>query len=290
MAIELNIETNYHTINSDAVLGSITVKAIGYYDELIRHIWSQAQEKDKELRKIFSPIFNTAQIDNIKVLNIDDLFSPVTLTFDIRYETETDLSEGITLGASYQQLLQGFTSFLSPLGNTQRQHRLFNHTDITLNIKTIVSDERVKSASTISSPSIINTPYIQATYKAFENEEIGASINIRITPFSLLPEKRDEFIRTIKTANEKGFWLTHVKSSSDESPIISDQEGQSIPSVKAFIDNGRYDEALTTLLVLLEENELPEGYYLKGLILGHQNKYDESDKAFEKAVDLGYEL
>lgn len=290
IAIELNIETNYHTIDPEAVKATVTINAVGYYEALIRSIWTQAQEKDKELRKIYGPLFSNATITDMKVVNAENLFAPAKLTFEIEYETQTDLSQGVALGASYQPLLRVFTSFLSPLESENRQHRIFNHGDILINHKTIITDKRVKSASIVSSPTIVKTPYIEAKYSSTDETPFGSVLSIRITPFSLPASKLQEFVRTTKTASDKGYWLIQVNSSKGDSTTAANTESQSIPGVKALIDGGKYEEALTTLLALLEKSEIAEGYYLKGLILGYQSQYDESDKAFDKAIELGYEL
>ena len=157
-----------------------------------------------------------------------------------------------------------------------------------------VPDMTEKVANLVETPRGINTPYMTLTSQTVEdasNKTVGVDITIRVTPFDLPAEELTQYQAALNDTQNHGYWAAVIRSNKNSTDnVLVKNDEVNLEHIKRLIDEGSYDSALEAISTFLDSQESPEGYYLKGLVLGFMNDYEESEVAFGKAEAMGYEL
>ena len=288
----LDMVTDYYSITEEKISAKITLSAKGYFDDYFRSIWLQSQERDKTLKGIIKTLFNGGTITSLTLENDKDLFKPVVVTANIEFDMNSKIADGLLFGASYKQVANTFMPVGAFTEKQERHHGLYNAMELDITHTTRISADMGLYANLVQQPVNVDTPLLKMTSKALMNEDMALQMNIAIEPFTLPVSEIKSFTTPFNDAMENGNWLIQVKPGklNSTTQLASDNQTMDLAGIKNLIDRGAYEQALTSVKVLLEKQEDGEGYFFKGLVLGFLNQHDESDAAFEKAESLGYEI
>lgn len=111
-------------------------------------------------------------------------------------------------------------------------------------------------------------------------------------------DEYENFYRATRNLQEMPNWLVsyqYDEKSSELSKLTLETDsvdvGEILKRAEIFLSNGKFSEALILAdkAATLEASNA-KAHYLKGVALGYQQQFDESNQAFAKAMELGYEL
>lgn len=286
----------------DALKADVRIDTAGYFSDRWRGILKYDPNAEQKFKDSLKVLFNRGDVISFNVLSGRSGIEPVSISSEIRFDDIwKNGKKSVGIGGGLTQLTQLFTGFSNLPDPASRQHDYFEGIRYRLTMETSTTAPSgeyngvfLKSGQSISSDEFI---FNQAVNK--NNGVSTMTLDFELLDNVIKRDKYKGFYDDVKTALEGSSWeiryiLDENKVKAEKLKQEFDAEVGNVASVlklaRHYLSIGEYKEAENIILRAAEDNpKNGEVVYVKGLVLGFLDKYEESDNAMKKSKELGYD-
>lgn len=266
---------------------SMRAKLGGAYEQNIRSTWLYAAEKELAISNTFSSIFGNAEFTNLQVKHSDSLSKGIEITADWIFDDSWHESATKAAAFNITQLLNTFAG-VSQWHKPQDREQPFEFSPglfLEADINFLAGSDTLFPEKVTSGPNIKNQWFNLNQQSKENNHILTAKVTLEIPAHQLSVKEYGAFYDALYgLEKEPGFSIIY----NTQRRISSDNLSPDL--VRQLIADGKFEEALTKALRLVQQDELNgEFHYVLGLAQGYNNLLSESSGSFQTAEALGYE-
>ncbi len=271
----------------------------GPAEQMMRSWWRYSDEKNQDLVEMMKSFYSEAEIVSTTATDIDDMQVPFSISGMLQFNGVSDVGDPVQYSAGVIQLLRVFSSLtaLDEVANRRQDYQAHNPANLQLNIR--IKPPRGGMQPLLIKPGLeVNNRYLSLTQRSeLVGSDYEIDISFQMTENVVSLEDYHHFYTAIERASKENIWVVNFVPEGNEQSVqlAGTRSEKGVPtdlkSIHSLVDNGDFDRAFESISAYLKRNPKDgEGFYLLGLIQGYLDDFDGSDKSFEKAQQLGYDI
>ena len=274
----------------------------GSFEQNMRHWWQHDNNRETQLKQIFSAIFDDASQYQLTsdVLNSENFNLPLRIVGQFTFTPLEESESSINLGVSVKQLQAVFGSLSGLQIPSTRKNRYVTTLPMTTKLTATFMTPENFSPTLIQSAENFTRPYINLQQTANgDDDSYVVDIDLYQPPLNLSVNEYATFYQELHSLGDTGAWVIHFalnaeKVANANLSKLKRTAGENtvayqISLAQKYIDSGEFEQALPAAKKAVElDNGNSEAWYMLGVARGLTGLIDESQMAFEKAKQLGY--
>lgn len=298
---ELSPEDNVATIDvafeyrEDKLNATVNMAFSGQVETNLRNFTIYSPEKMASMEQLISPFVYSKRLQNYETTDPTDINTPfkITSTFNDLF-TLTDEITSFNYSYDYVSILKVFTniSALPPAASRQQNFEIM----VPMTVRINVSYPKPWQDSEISHRSHaanIQNGYFELLHSVEEKDgDIEVSSQFVLPAQEIKVADYAHFYQAVqKVNNNSSLYAYEKRNNSGIEDLSSAPLGTQIDQVKSLLDKAEFETALNKLKIIIGNHGThAEAHYLLGLAYGFNGQDELSEKAFSRALELGYEL
>ena len=289
-AIDVKFEYQDNKLNA-----LVKMSFTGQVETNLRNFTIYSPEKMASMEQLISPFVYSKRLQNYQTTDPTDINTPfeITSTFNDLF-TLTDDITSFNYSYDYISILKVFTniSALPPVASRQQNFDI----NVPMTVRVNVSYPKPWQDSEISHRS--HAANLQNRYFELLHEVKESEASIAVSSQFVMPAQEidvadyADFYQAVQKVNNNSSLYAYEKRLDEGVEDLSSAAlGVQIDQVKTLLDKAEFETALNKLKVIIGNHSAhAEAHYLLGLAYGFNGQDELSEKAFTRALELGYEL
>lgn len=275
----------------------VSLDLVGHVETNLRNFIQFSPNTLTAAEQIISPLFYNKRISNFKNSNPIDITEPFTLSANFNDIVEiTSQVDNFRYSYDFTSILIAFTALhnLAPVDARKLDFKVMQ--PITVVVNSFYPKLWPNAKVVFSQPAQnIENKYFELTHKVNKKKD-----GIYLTSTFILPkqvikvEDYADFHQQVKDFTQHSqslFVYQNAKGAGENTTVNGSDITSKIQQTKKLLENSQFSEALIIIkeVIAIAENNA-QAQYLFGLALGFTGDDIQSEQAFERAEELGYQL
>jgi hypothetical protein len=281
---------------------AFTMKLGGSFEQRLRSMWQYSRERDKSFREMMGNIFPAAEVSTLKGNNADSTWQSFTIDGRFLFKNvwngnNDKLSYGFNI-SQIMGLFSGLRELDTPKDRVQEYENDPGYTLSTHLVFTRPSAAHLAQLNTQGQN--FDNKYFSLTQKGKEeNGNFIVDQTLVVKPIRISAQEYPQFYELVQQLLDSSSWAVSYAydaaaqelASLTKTALSDDNASSFIAITRLHLKNGDYQKALDAAIQAVKKDpKNSAAYYYLGLAQGYSNLLSESDKSFEKAEALGFEL
>jgi Domain of Unknown Function with PDB structure (DUF3857)/Transglutaminase-like superfamily len=292
----------FDTFEGKNTEAAFTLKLGGSFEQRLRSMWQYSRERDKSFREMMGNIFPAAEVSALKGNNADSTWQSFTIDGRFLFKNvwngnNDKLSYGFNI-SQIMGLFSGLRDLDTPKDRTQEYENDPGYTLSTHLVFTRPSAAHLAQLNT-QGQNFDNKYFSLAQKSKEENGNFIIDQTLVVKPIRISAQEYPQFYELVQQLLDSSSWgvsysydaAAQELASLTQTALGDEKASSFIAITRLHLKNGAYQKALDAAMQAVKKDpKSSEAYYCLGLAQGYSNLLSESDKSFEKAEALGFEL
>ncbi len=277
------------------LIADVEMRFSGQVETNLRNYTIYSPEKMASMEQLISPFVYSKRLMNYETTDPTDITTPFVITSQFtELFTLTDEITSFNYSYDYSSILKVFTniSALPPVDSRQQAFEVL----IPLKVNLSVRYPRPWSDSEIVHRN--HAPNMQNAFFEMQHTVTETEDTLQVDTQFILPKQEvsvddyPEFYQLVQAASDNSSYYAYERQDNSATADISSEPiGAQIDQVKVLLDTAQFESALNKLKIIVgNHGGHAEAHFLLGLAYGFNGQDELSEKAFSRAMELGYEL
>jgi Domain of Unknown Function with PDB structure (DUF3857)/Transglutaminase-like superfamily len=297
-----HFELVFDTFEGRNTEAAFTLKLGGSFEQRLRGMWQYSRERDKSFRDMLDNIFPSADVGSLKGNNADSLWQSFSVDGRFLFKNVWNGNKDkLVYGFNISQLMGLFSGLRELDTPKNRVHEYEIDPGYTLSTHLVLTRPSAAHIAQLNTQgqNFDNNYFSLSQTGREENGNFVIDQTLVVKPLRISAQEYAQFYDLVQQLLDSSSWTvnyaydaTAEELASLTQTALSDKKASSFIAItRLHLKNGAYAKALDAATqAVKKDSKNGEAYYYLGLAQGYSNLLHESDKSFEKAEALGFEL